>query len=77
MNENKMNVWFMTGLQNWLPQKHKKKIITTQQGSDHENMMKETRRQPSTGQKRKMNTWQIRIIFPQINQCGAQIFMHV
>ena len=46
----------MVGLQNWLSQKQtNKKISVSQQGSEHDNTMKE-RRQPSTGQKRKINT---------------------
>ena len=46
----------MTGLQNRLPQKQTNKISAAQQGSEHDNTMEEKRRQPSTGQKRKMNT---------------------
>ena len=47
----------MAGLQNRLSQKqiNKKKISPGQQGSKHDSMMKERRRQPSTGQKRKKN----------------------
>ena len=66
----------MAGLQNRLPQKEKKKNSTARQGSEHDNMMKERRRQPSRGQIRKMNTWQIQIILTQVNQYHARIFVH-
>ena len=47
----------MAGLQNQLPQMQtNKKISAVQLGSEHDNTMNERRRQPSTGQKRKMNT---------------------
>ena len=48
----------MAELQNRLSKKQtNKKISAAQLGSEHDNMMKERRRQPSTGQKRtQMNT---------------------
>ena len=46
----------MAGLQNQLLQKQtKRKISTVQLGSEHDNRMNKRRRQPSKGQKRKMN----------------------
>ena len=64
------------GLQNQLPLKQTNKNSTVQIRSEPENRINERRRQPSTEQKRNMNTLGIQIISTQRNQYCTQIFMY-
>ena len=70
-------VWFMAGLQNWLLWKQTKISAERSEVASMTTWWTRGGGNQAQDRKKRRTHWQIQIIFTQINQYRAQIFVHV